>query len=399
MNIMQLFPSDCKEVAMNLLEQWKLMFLEKIHQQNESSNDHFSMDNDSRSQLLNLKMMKKDGSEMFISLTMSPIVAFFDHMDDTRKCLKSFSVVVHDVTIRKQLLDKTTAQLESKNTLIAHISHEFRCPIMSSMGSLELLRETDLNEKQVELLETIISSNSVLLLLVEDILQLLEFENKKENVKIVYNQRFGLDECLKSLKSIMFGYASQFSVNLEFDVEEGIRHLFVESNQSRLHQILSNLLTNAVKASHKDGTVELHCNMLEGNNISFKVRDYGSGIPKSKIESIFEPFVQLHNVNESKVPSSGLGLTTVLHIVKSMGGTIMVESEVGKGSTFTVVLPFKIINGSHHHIRTDSTILEDTRMKIQLNVQQNYLSLMNSTDTSVTTEIKGNAQIIIAEGK
>src|SRR3989338_1636011 len=67
------------------------------------------------------------------------------------------------------------------------------------------------------------------------------------------------------------------------------------------------------------------------------------GIPKSKVGAIFEPFVQLRNENESHVPSSGLGLTTVLHIINSMKGTINVESELGIGSTFTVILPFRVI--------------------------------------------------------
>jgi len=178
---------------------------------------------------------------------------------------------------------------------------------MSSMGSLELLKETALSNKQSEIVDTIISSNSVLLLLIEDILQLvkIEFENK-EGVKKSNDQPICLFECLNALKNIVNGYASQFSVNLNFFIDEAIPGLYVESNRSRLHQILSNLLTNAVKASKKDSTVELHCKVTYSDDnsktIQFKVLDMGCGIPKSKLEVIFEPFIQLNSNNESKVP-------------------------------------------------------------------------------------------------
>ena len=177
------------------------------------------------------------------------------------------------------------------------------------MGSLELLKETELTTKQTELVDTISSANSVLLLLIEDILQLVkvEFESKKENNSEPDFQPFYLGESLKSLKNIVMGYASNFSVHLDFNIEEAIHQTVVNSNRSKLHQILSNLLTNAIKASKKEGKVELQCKVLEDTfddrtSIQFTVRDYGSGIPKSKVHEIFEPFVQLHNTNESKVP-------------------------------------------------------------------------------------------------
>ena len=177
---------------------------------------------------------------------------------------------------------------------------------MSSMGSLELLKETPLNDKQTD---TIISSNSVLLMLIEDILDLvkIEYESKKKTSKEILNQVFPLDDCLKSLKDIVSGYAAQFGVILEFHIDAAAQGIFVESNRSRLHQILSNLLTNAVKASKKNGVVEVFCNIKERNSsdiatFCFQVKDYGTGIPKSKLSYIFEPFVQLNSLNESKVP-------------------------------------------------------------------------------------------------
>ena len=173
---------------------------------------------------------------------------------------------------------------------------------MPSMGSLELLKETPLSAPQTDLIDTVISSNNVLLMLIEDILELIkiEYEDKKQT-KTKRDTIFSLGDCLKSLKDVATGYANQFLVSLDFRIEDRVRVMMVSSNRSRLHQILSNLLTNAVKASHQEGRVELHCEM-EQEKFKFQIKDYGSGIPKSKLESIFEPFVQLHNVNESIVP-------------------------------------------------------------------------------------------------
>ena len=183
---------------------------------------------------------------------------------------------------------------------------------MSSMGCLELLNETELNNQQKDLARTIASSIGVLLMLIEDILELnkIEFENKEGTVQ-KNNHMFSLGESLSSLKTVAQGYADQMSVYLDFDIQKEAHDMVVESNKSRLHQILSNLLTNAVKASKQHGKVELSCRILQEDGdvletnrrrVCFKVRDYGSGIPKDKIEAIFEPFTQLHNVNESKFP-------------------------------------------------------------------------------------------------
>ena len=182
---------------------------------------------------------------------------------------------------------------------------------MSSMGCLELLKESELNLAQRDLVNTISTSSNVLLMLVEDILELvkIEFEEKESTNDVKSCQVFNFGKELNALKNIITGYASQLSVHLEFHIQEEIENLVVECNQSRVHQVLSNLLTNAVKVSKKGGKVELICNTVNGEHgkdevttLCFQVKDYGSGIPKDKIQAIFEPFIQLHNVNESRFP-------------------------------------------------------------------------------------------------
>ena len=171
------------------------------------------------------------------------------------------------------------------------------------MGSLELLKGTKLSEKQTDLLDTVTMSTNVLLMLVEDILELIKIEN--ENGAVVQSsanwRTFNLGECLISLRTMLLGFLSTFEVALNLKLGDGIETTIVESNRSRITQVLSNLITNAVKASKVGGEVNLHCSLEKDGRFKFVVEDFGCGIPKDKITLIFEPFVQLH-LNESKMP-------------------------------------------------------------------------------------------------
>ena len=125
-------------------------------------------------------------------------------------------------------------------------------------------------------------------------------------------------------------------------------------------------------------------------NIQFKIIDKGKGIPEDLIPSIFEPFIQLGNVNESKVPSSGLGLTTVAHLVEMMKGHIHVKSKIGVGSEFIVELPLELAAPESQEEITQDPILE-----LQLAVPQEQLKIGSST-TSIEENLD-NQNIIIAE--
>ena len=274
--------------------------------------------------------------------------------------------------------------------------HLRRCPIMSAMGSLELLKETEMNDKQMELVDIIASSNGVVLMLIEDILALLKVEFEDKQDKQVQMQTFALGECMKSLKDMVTGYASHFEVSVEYHIEEEIKELIVESNRSRMHQIFSNLLTNAVKASKKNTCVLLDIGLKSITNgianVEFKVTDFGCGIPQAQTKAIFEPFVQLRgNANDKKIPSSGLGLTTVLHLVETLGGTIHVKSEVGLGSTFTVCLPLKISQ------EKQVEQAEESSMSAYMHTQERYLSLISKIDETTSFSLTEGSEIILAE--
>lgn len=206
-----------------------------------------------------------------------------------------------------------------------------RSPCLSSLGSVELLRETTLTDYQRDLVETIASSDGILLNLIEDVLTLVKIEHEeriaeKEEIteKTKFLTVFSLDNCVKMIGNIIKSYSTQFEVNVCVSVEALAKNVYVRANQTRIHQIISNLMTNSVKASKKGDSVELRCyldgiesvsNGVTEQNVVFKVIDHGIGIPKEKQERIFEPFSQLHNLNESVYPGTGLGLSTVCFYV------------------------------------------------------------------------------------
>ena len=239
---------------------------------------------------------------------------------------------------------------------MSHISHEFRCPVLSSLGSIELLKETPLTDVQKDHIETIQTANNIVLSLIEDILHFLKLEHEKidegELKKNTHKQieDFSLESCINMVHNIIKSYSSQLHVNMKV-VTNGINNLYVRGNQTRLYQCLTNLLTNAVKASKFSGTVELHCNVLPKSDpkdrvwVEFKVIDHGIGIEEEKQGLLFQPFVQLHETNESIYPGTGLGLVTVKNNIKVMEGTIDMQSKVGVGTTFTLTIPFvKVAN-------------------------------------------------------
>lgn len=285
------------------------------------------------------------------------------------------------------------------------------------MGSIDLLRETPLNDHQKNLVDTIESAGGILLNLIEDVLTLVRIDHESKSAKGEVNQQqrpstqqFTLAHCTKIMENIMNSYSTQFDVKIDVHINAEAKGTIVRGNLPRIHQVISNLLTNAVKASKRGGSVELYCtlkdieesmNCVPLQNVEFKIVDTGIGIPKSKHATIFEPFTQLHNLNESIYPSSGLGLNTVRHIVNSMKGSLTLQSEVGKGSIFTVSLPLELVSPScKDELSTQNPEL-DPSLKRQIQLQENYLKLYMNTDTkteSVTENSnEGKAKILIAE--
>jgi PAS domain S-box-containing protein len=236
---------------------------------------------------------------------------------------------------------KAEEAAQSKQQFMSTMSHEIRTPLNEVIGITNLLLQGNPREDQMDFIKTLRFSGNHLLTLVNDVLDY----NKMESGKIVFEQaQFNLNEFLKDiLRTYSFRAKSK---NLEFDIiKENELPSEVIGDSIRLNQILSNLLSNALKFTQK-GSIHIIVREIELKNkkscIEFLVRDTGLGIPKDKHVMIFESFTQASPDTTRHYGGTGLGLAICKKLVELQGGTISVESEPDKGSTFRFILNFGI---------------------------------------------------------
>ncbi|WP_207429520.1 ATP-binding protein [Pedobacter sp. SYSU D00535] len=268
---------------------------------------------------------------------------------DEEGLIFGIAAIATDVTDRKRYEDelKKARHLaeEAKvhqERFLANMSHEIRTPVNNVIGITNLLDLTTLNKEQQEYVSIIRQSSNLLIAIVNDILDLSKIRSGLLDV-----ERISIDvsSMVRQLLLSFRPLAEEKRVMLKLDLDPTLPGR-VLGDPTRLSQIISNLLSNAIKFTGQGGIVELlmrsQYKEKERFYISFMVRDTGIGIPKNKLEAIFESFTQSSASITREYGGTGLGLTIVKELVDLLAGTITVESEPGKGSTFEVKIPFTI---------------------------------------------------------
>lgn len=272
-----------------------------------------------------------------------------------------------DITERKQAeaqLRQTNEQLyhtnvelaratRLKDEFLANMSHELRTPLNAILGMSEGLQESvfgSINQRQVQAIATIERSGRHLLELINDILDLSKIESGKLELQLS-------DVSVSSLCDASLAFVKQMAlkkhIRLSIHLPENIDS--IQADDRRLRQVLINLLSNAVKFTPERGSVTLKVR-LEGaegaekvnsssfpsssQNLCFHITDTGIGIASEEIGKLFQPFIQLDSSLNRQYSGTGLGLALVQKIINLHGGTVLVSSEVGKGSCFTVSIPY-----------------------------------------------------------
>ena len=234
-----------------------------------------------------------------------------------------------------------------KSLFLANMSHEIRTPLNAIEGFSRVIAETDSQEDRMKFYEIIESNNNRLQSLVNEILDLSRVESGEIVMKTAPTD---LNELCTSVKNI-FKFRCPDSVKLDF--EESTLSVVMNTDANRLTQVFSNLISNALKHTSVGKIAYGYKILNEGTKIEFFVEDTGAGINKEDIEHIFETYVSRDA--ETNKNGYGLGLPLCKIIVEKLGGTISVESEVGKGTIFRFSMPFQGTIGGVDKNKTTTT--------------------------------------------
>ena len=239
-----------------------------------------------------------------------------------------------------QEIEAKSRQLEAasrhKSEFLANMSHELRTPLNAIIGFSEVLKERmfgELNEKQAEYTEDILSSGQHLLSLINEILDLSKVEAGRMELEL---GKFDLPLAIENARTFVRERATKHGITLDVTIDERLGEYV--GDERKIKQILLNLLSNAVKFTPEGGRIGIHARRADGS-VEISVTDTGIGIAPEDRARIFEEFRQVGGDYAHKKEGTGLGLTLAKKFVELHGGRIWAESEVGKGSSFSFTLP------------------------------------------------------------
>lgn len=265
--------------------------------------------------------------------------------DRSNKSVSGYMHWFKDVTKERRLLKEAVQLKESaeaantaKGQFLAHMSHEIRTPINAILGMNEIIRRESEDTAIKEYSETVARSGNTLLTIVNDILDFSKIEEGKlEIVPETYDFALMLKDLIEITRARAAGKSLKVEVNVDADIP---RMLY--GDVVRVKQVIINVLTNAVKyTEHGSVTLIAHARKLYSDQLLLliSVKDTGMGIKPEALSKLFDRFERLDNANNQHIEGVGLGMSITRSLIDQMNGNIDVQSEYGKGSTFTLMIP------------------------------------------------------------
>jgi PAS domain S-box-containing protein len=294
----------------------------------------------------------KDGHDIPVEISLQYI--------NTERRYGHFVAIVRNIEQRKLaesqlILAKEEAERanEAKTNFLSRMSHELRTPLNAILGFSQLLEIRELSSQDHESVNQIINAGWHLTKLINEVMDIAHIESGRQSVS---PEPVHVVDLLNDVSGLIQPLAAARDINLKLPRPEE-SDKYIVADLQRLKQVLLNLMANAVKYNHDGGTIELYCNEIRGNILRINVCDTGPGITRDNFERVFEPFERLGAENSS-VEGSGMGLAVSKTLVEAMGGTLYLDSEIDKGTTFWMEFPL-IDNDSkrdqgeveHHEIK------------------------------------------------
>ncbi len=286
--------------------------------------------------------------------------------------------LIHDIGDRveraAELLEAKRKAEESdkmKSFFLASMSHEIRTPLNAIIGFSDIIASTDDPAEKDEYLGIIQKNSNLLLQLINDILDLSRIESGKSEMNIQPTEITALIEEAEKVHQLKM----RKSIELITDIPN--KKIWTYTDRNRVMQVVFNFISNAIKNTEK-GSITLGLREEEGW-LKIFVKDTGCGIPEDKLPKIFTRFEKLNDF----VQGTGLGLSICQSIAECLGGKIEVESEVGTGSTFTLLIPYHFVNPELHEAKNDIPVIKPEKSNKKILVAEDVESAFIQVNTSL----------------